>query len=209
VLVAATGCCARRLAAAGRNRGARIWLSNKYLVGVERWRQRMLIRKPTVLKSPTTAAGRVAQAISRMAALWRNRSCHERPFLVGESLAHSRCRPSSSNGNIRARSKSMPARPYIARLSVFSLMGCLSVCPLLQGSSTALRTASISCRITLANRRRPHIPDLRASCSQTFNRSAVPPRSRPRNRIARRRIVVNSSDPAFSASTLTIWQSVS
>ena len=45
-----------------------------------------------------------------------------------------------------------PARPYIARLRVFNLLICPSVCPLLQGSNTAFRTASRSWRIVLAKR---------------------------------------------------------
>ena len=49
------------------------------------------------------------------------------------------CKPSSYNGVIRARSNSRPARPYMARLRIFSLLICPSVCPLLQGSDTALR----------------------------------------------------------------------
>ena len=55
------------------------------------------------------------------------------------------------SGIMRARSRSTPARPYTARLRVFSLLICPSVCPLLQGSDTALRTASRSWRIVLAN----------------------------------------------------------
>jgi hypothetical protein len=54
------------------------------------------------------------------------------------------CKSLSYNGIIRARSNSTPARPYMARLRVFSLLICPSVCPLLQGSDTAFRTASIS-----------------------------------------------------------------
>jgi hypothetical protein len=56
------------------------------------------------------------------------------------------------NGIIRARSNSTPARPYMARLRVFSLLICPSVCPLLQGSDAALRTASMSWRMVLAKR---------------------------------------------------------
>ena len=67
-------------------------------------------------------------------------------------LIHSWCKPPSCNGNIRARSKSTPARPYIARLRVFNLLICPSVWPLLQGSNIAFRTASRSWRIVLAKR---------------------------------------------------------
>ena len=52
------------------------------------------------------------------------------------------------------------------------------------------------------------MPHLRASFSQMSSLSTVPPRSRPRKRIARWRIVVNSADAALSASTLTIWRAV-
>ena len=58
----------------------------------------------------------------------------------------------SYNGIIRARSNSAPARPYMARLRVFSLLICPSVCPLLQGSDIAFRTASRSWRIVFAKR---------------------------------------------------------
>jgi hypothetical protein len=47
------------------------------------------------------------------------------------------------SGIIRARSSSIPARPYMAHLSVFNRLICHS-CPLLHGSSTAFRTAPMS-----------------------------------------------------------------
>jgi hypothetical protein len=59
---------------------------------------------------------------------------------------------STYSGAMRARSRSTLARPYMARLRVFSLLICPSVCPLLHGSNTALRTASMSWRIVRANR---------------------------------------------------------
>ena len=59
-------------------------------------------------------------------------------------LIHSWCKLFSCNGIIRARSNSRPARPYIARLRVFNLLIWPSVCPLLQGSNTAFRTAARS-----------------------------------------------------------------
>src|SRR5208337_946784 len=46
-------------------------------------------------------------------------------------------------GNRRARSSSTPARPYIARLRVFSLLICPSAWPLLHGSVIAFLTASM------------------------------------------------------------------
>jgi hypothetical protein len=45
-------------------------------------------------------------------------------------LIYSRCKLASTKGNIRARSKSTPARPYIARLSIFNLLIWPSTCPL-------------------------------------------------------------------------------
>ena len=67
-------------------------------------------------------------------------------------LINSWCKSPSYNGIIRARSNSTPARPYMARLRVFSLLICPSVCPLLQGSDIAFCTASRSWRIAFAKR---------------------------------------------------------
>ena len=47
-------------------------------------------------------------------------------------------------GSMRARSSSTPARPYIARLRVFSLLICPSAWPLLHVSVIAFFTASTS-----------------------------------------------------------------
>ena len=69
-----------------------------------------------------------------------------------QGLIDSWCKSLSYNGIIRARSNSTPARPYMARLRVFSLLICPSVCPLLQGSDIAFRTASRSWRIVFAKR---------------------------------------------------------
>ena len=56
-------------------------------------------------------------------------------------------------GNIRARSSSGPARPYIARLRDFRRLICPSVWPLLQRSEIAFLTASISLRKAREKRR--------------------------------------------------------
>ena len=69
-----------------------------------------------------------------------------------QGLIDSLCKSLSYNDIIRARSNSTPARPYMARLRVFSLLICPSVCPLLQGSDIAFRTASRSWRIVFAKR---------------------------------------------------------
>ena len=70
---------------------------------------------------------------------------------------HLRRRPSPSVldrqaevGNIRARKSSVLARPYIARLRVFSRLICPSVWPLLQPSVNAFVTASTSRRKSCA-----------------------------------------------------------
>src|SRR5882757_3204362 len=75
-----------------------------------------------------------------------------RRFASELGLIDSWCKSLSYNGIIRARSNSTPARPYMARLRVFSLLICPSVCPLLQGSDIAFRTASRSWRIVFAKR---------------------------------------------------------
>ena len=49
-----------------------------------------------------------------------------------------------SNGSIRARSSSMPARPYMARFNVLRRLICPSAWPLLQCSTMAFLTASRS-----------------------------------------------------------------
>jgi hypothetical protein len=49
-----------------------------------------------------------------------------------------------SNGSILARNNSMPARPYMARLSVFKRLICPSAWPLLDGSAMAFLTVSMS-----------------------------------------------------------------
>jgi len=65
------------------------------------------------------------------------------PWSAG-GLRHFPCRAVNSSGSIRARSSWMLARPYIARLSVFSLLIWPSGCPLLHFSVTAFLTASRS-----------------------------------------------------------------
>ena len=49
-----------------------------------------------------------------------------------------------SNGSILARNNSMPARPYMARLSVFKRLICPSAWQLLHGSAMAFLTVSMS-----------------------------------------------------------------
>src|SRR5208282_6423824 len=48
------------------------------------------------------------------------------------------------------------------------------------------------------------MPDSCASCSQASSFSIEPPINKPRNRIANWRMMVNSADSIFSASTLAI-----
>ena len=59
-------------------------------------------------------------------------------------LPQSACCPVGRMGSMRALSNSTPARPYMARLRVFSRLICPSVWPLLQVSVIALRTAARS-----------------------------------------------------------------
>jgi hypothetical protein len=96
----------------------------------------------------------------------------------------------------------------MARLRVFSfgdLSFSLSVAPRLRhGVADGLEVLAYRLRKTLHS----VDPDVRASISQASNSSTVPPQSGPRNRIAKRRIAVNSADAAFSASTLAACRAV-
>ena len=67
--------------------------------------------------------------------------CH---FPINWGLAQSWCYNVVAIGSMRARSNSVPARPYIERLGALSRLIWPSVCPLLQGVMIALRMASIS-----------------------------------------------------------------
>jgi hypothetical protein len=67
-------------------------------------------------------------------------------------LPHFPCSIGEWKGNIRARSSSGPARPYIARLRVFRRLICPSVWPLLHPSVSAFVTASRSRRTVRTKR---------------------------------------------------------
>ena len=82
-------------------------------------------------------------------------------------LRHFPCRAVNSSGSIRARSSWMLARPYIARLSVFSLLIWPSACPLLHFSVTAFLTASRSRLRVRENCCMEGIPERRASSIST------------------------------------------
>jgi hypothetical protein len=56
-----------------------------------------------------------------------------------------------SGSRILALNKATLARPYIARLSVFSLLIWPSTWPLLQGSAIAFRTVAMSFLNVIAN----------------------------------------------------------
>ena len=109
---------------------------------------------------------------------------------------------------MRARSNSVLARPYIDRLSVFNRLICPSVWPLLHGSVTAFCTALLSWRNVFAKRRIVKTPRENASRSHSSSFSAERSRNRPLNRMASLRMVVNSSEPAFRASTIDNWRLV-
>lgn len=114
-----------------------------------------------------------------------------------------------SRGSIRAFSNSGPARPYIARLRVLRRLIWPSACPLLQGSSMALLTASMSLRRTRANRMIGMSSESIASSIHASSGGDLLPRRMPLKRIARRRISTNASDPCFRASTFLACRSVS
>jgi hypothetical protein len=80
-------------------------------------------------------------------------------------LPQSVCSLSCLSDNILARSRAMPARPYIARFSVFNRLIWPSTWPLLQTSVMALRTAAASWRSLMANWRMQWILELSASSS--------------------------------------------
>ena len=63
---------------------------------------------------------------------------------VFQGLRHFPGRWIYCSGSIRARNSSMPARPNMARLSVFNLLIWPSAWPLLHGSAIAFLTASMS-----------------------------------------------------------------
>jgi hypothetical protein len=100
------------------------------------WCSAISARAPFIRSKPCSTTPGHIQTRPQCSAHCR---CPE-PFWRG--LIHSWCKLLSYNDIIRARSNSRPARPYIARLRVFNLLIWPSVCPLLQGSITAFRTAS-------------------------------------------------------------------
>ncbi len=119
------------------------------------------------------------------------------------------CTPRADTGNIRARKRSTPARPYMARFKVFSRLICPSVRPLLQSVVTAHLTASMSRANLRANRLMASMPDRRASLIQRSNFLTVPLRRTPRNRIANRRISAKTGEKRFRASTSWACRAVS
>src|SRR4051812_39738097 len=64
-------------------------------------------------------------------------------------MTHIACSEDGWNGNMRARSNSTPARPYMARFNVLSRLIWPSVWPLLHGSVITFCTAARSCRSVL------------------------------------------------------------
>jgi hypothetical protein len=90
------------------------------------------------------------------------------------------------SGSMRPRSSSVPARPYIARFSVFNRSICPPVWPLLHRSLIVLCTASISRRRICANRPIPYRRLACAPSSELSNPMGSRPWSMPRRRIANR-----------------------
>src|SRR5260370_6274511 len=89
--------------------------------------------------------------------------------------------PNAGSGSRRARSSSIPARPYICRFSILSRLSCPSTGPLLHGSLTAASTALRSCFKVRTKRTSEWIPVLRACSIQRCRVVTLPPR-----RIARK-----------------------
>ena len=110
-------------------------------------------------------------------------------------LSHFRCR---RHAMIRARSRSRPARPYMERLMSFSLLILPSTGPVLQGSVSAARTASIS-------RSRPRANDPMALPSAWTSQGSSSVDSRPTrmswNRRARSAASAMPGEAARTAST--------
>jgi hypothetical protein len=87
----------------------------------------------------------------------------------------------AGSGSRRARSSSIPARPYICRFSILSRFMCPSTGPLLHGSLTADSAALRACFKVRTKRTNEWIPVLRASSIQRWRVVTLPPR-----RIARK-----------------------
>ncbi len=104
-------------------------------------------------------------------------------------------------GSRRARRSSGPARPYIVRLSAFKRLICPSVWPLLHGSVIAFLSASMSLCAVRAKRCMAYKPDFWGSLSQAPSLLTLLLLSMPLNRMASRRIVANSGQSLFIAST--------
>ena len=121
---------------------------------------------------------------------------------VIEGLRHSPWRWIYWIGSIRARNNSMPARPNMARLSVFNRLIWPSAWPLLHGSAMAFLTASMSRFKIRANCCRARTPEWRASSSQEPSLPGSAPRRSPRNRIASLRMTTKLGEASFNTATL-------
>jgi hypothetical protein len=112
---------------------------------------------PPALIASAAAAMLLAFGASTMMTASRRRVFHNRRQDICQlaswmGLAQSWCYDVVAIGRMRARSNSAPARPYIARFRALSRLIWPSVCPLLQGVTTALRMAAISLWIVCAKR---------------------------------------------------------
>src|SRR6202022_1269448 len=93
----------------------------------------------------------------------------------------------AGSGSRRARSSSIPARPYICRFSILSRLSCPSTGPLLHGSLTANSTALRSCFKVRTKRTSEWIPAFRAPSIQRRRVVPLPPtqdRSKTKNQLA-------------------------
>jgi len=103
----------------------------------------------------------------------------------------------------------MLARPYIARLSVFSLLIWPSACPLLYFSVTAFLTASRSRLRVCENCCMEGIPERPGSSIHRLSFFGSLPRRTPRNRIASCLMTMKLADTCFNVATFTACDGVS
>ena len=108
----------------------------------------------------------------------------------------------AGSGSKRARTNSIPARPYICRFSILSRLSCPSTGPLLHGSLTAASTALRSCFKVRTKRTSEWIPVLRAASIQRWRVVALPPRRIARKLKTSLRMTAKPGHCRFRVSTI-------
>jgi hypothetical protein len=112
----------------------------------------------------------------------------------------------AGSGSRRARSNSIPARPYICRFSILSRLSCPSTGPLLHGSLTAASTALRSCFKVRTKRTSEWILVLRASSIQRWRVVTLPLRRIARKLRTSLRMTAKPGHCRFRVSTIcTCW----